>query len=276
MKNVMSHIVRKTSPIHPGRLGRTMILFLLAVLFLVPRLPATQAAPAPSPGMGVPYGRVPKPEIAQVTPAKGTPAQAAPAQAAPAQAAPAQAEPAPVTPAQAAAAQEMVSQGDSYVTIDFNDVDINLFIKYISELTGKNFIVDRTVKGKVTVISPTRISAEDAYFVFESVLEVYGFTTVESGSVTKIIPSVQARSKSIQTLREEGMVYPEDKVVTQLISLAFSDPEEVKRLIAPLVSKSSVVIAHSSSGMLILTDVLSNITRLLDIIRSIDVPSVGE
>ena len=70
------------------------------------------------------------------------------------------------------------SQSQRFVTIDFNDVDINLFIKYISELTGKNFIVDRTVKGKVTIISPTRISEEDAYRVFESVLEVHGFTTV--------------------------------------------------------------------------------------------------
>ncbi|MHB8808840.1 MAG: type II secretion system secretin GspD [Desulfobulbaceae bacterium] len=195
--------------------------------------------------------------------------------------APPQVKASPSTARPGAASQEGAGQGalspeDSFVTIDFNDVDINLFIKYISELTGKNFIVDRTVKGKVTIISPTRITAEDAYFVFESVLEVYGFTTVESGSVTKIIPSVQARSKSIQTIMEEGMNYPEDKVVTQLISLTYSDPEEVKRLIAPLVSKSSVVISHPDSGLLILTDVLSNITRLLEIIRAVDVPSVGD
>ncbi|HBI16152.1 MAG TPA: type II secretion system protein GspD [Desulfobulbaceae bacterium] len=246
MKNVVSHVVSKTLSFLPGEIGRTIMLILLAVLFLLLQLPATQAAPAPSPGAGAPQGR----QLAK------TPVQAG--------------------QEQGKAVQEIVSQGESYVTIDFNDVDINLFIKYISELTGKNFIVDRTVKGKVTVISPTRISAEDAYFVFQSVLEVYGFTTVESGSVTKIIPSVQARSKSIQTLREEEMIYPEDKVVTQLISLAYSDPEEVKRLIAPLVSKSSVVIAHSGSGLLILTDVLSNITRLMEIIRAIDVPSVGE
>ena len=58
-----------------------------------------------------------------------------------------------------------------YVTIDFNDVDINLFIKYISELTRKNFVVDREVKGKVTIISPTRISEDDAYRVFRKMLE---------------------------------------------------------------------------------------------------------
>ena len=175
-----------------------------------------------------------------------------------------------------AAAQQPDNGSNRYVTIDFNDVDINLFIKYISELTGKNFIVDRTVKGKVTIISPTRISAEDAYLVFLSVLEVYGFTTVDSGSVTKIIPAVKARSANIETIKKEQGLYPADKIVTQLVTLTHSDPEEMKRLLAPLVSKTSVLIAHPDSGMLIITDYLSNITRLLEIIKAVDVPSVGE
>ena len=93
------------------------------------------------------------------------------------------------------------SKEERYITIDFDNVEINLFIKYISELTGKNFIVDPAVKGNVTIISPTRISESDAYQVFESVLEIHGFTTVESGSVIKIVPSVTARSKGIETLQ---------------------------------------------------------------------------
>ncbi len=172
--------------------------------------------------------------------------------------------------------QPRTSQSQRYVTIDFNDVDINLFIKYISELTKKNFVVDRAVRGKVTIISPTRISEEDAYKVFESVLEVNGFTTVPSGSIIKIVPAVQARSKAIATIRKPGVHYPEDKVVTQIIKLTNADPREVKKILAPLVSKTSVVISHPESGILIITDVQSNIERLLDIIKAIDVPSIGE
>ncbi len=55
---------------------------------------------------------------------------------------------------------------ERFVSIDFNDVDINVFIKFISELTGKNFVVDHRVKGKVTIISPTKISVKEAYKVF--------------------------------------------------------------------------------------------------------------
>ena len=86
-----------------------------------------------------------------------------------------------------------------FVTIDFDDVDIAAFVKFISELTGKNFVIDKAVKGKVTIISPTKISVKEAYKVFCSVLEVHGFTTIPSGSIIKIVPMVQARSKDMET-----------------------------------------------------------------------------
>ncbi len=88
---------------------------------------------------------------------------------------------------------KQASRGDRdserFISIDFNDVDLSVFIKFISELTSKNFVVDQRVKGKVTIISPSKISVKEAYKVFESVLEVHGYTTVKAGQVTKIIPS---------------------------------------------------------------------------------------
>ncbi len=173
-------------------------------------------------------------------------------------------------------AQEPAPNSQRFITIDFENVDINLFIKYISELTGKNFIVDKTVKGSVTIISPTKISEEEAYSVFLSVLDVHGYTTVESGAVIKIIPAVKARSENIRTFRSDVAMDPQDKIVTQLIPLQYTTPEEVKKVLAPLVSKTSVMIAHTQSGMLIVTETLSNIQRLIAIIEAIDVPYAGE
>jgi general secretion pathway protein D len=160
---------------------------------------------------------------------------------------------------------------ERYVTIDFEDVDINLFIKYISELTGRNFIVDKAVRGNVTIISPTKISIDEAYKVFASVLEVQGFTTVPAGSIIKIVPSADARSKSVETGFKEETGDVSDKIVTQLIPLKYADPDELKKLFTPLVSKNSVVIAYPATSLLIVTDVLSNINRLLQIIKEIDV-----
>ena len=63
--------------------------------------------------------------------------------------------------------QEEQATDARFVTIDFDNVDIDIFIKFISELTGKNFVIDKAVKGKVTIISPTKISVDEAYKVFE-------------------------------------------------------------------------------------------------------------
>jgi general secretion pathway protein D len=163
-----------------------------------------------------------------------------------------------------------------FVTIDFDNVDILLFIKFISEVTGKNFVIDDKVKAKVTIVSPTKISVDEAYKVFESVLEVHGFATVPSGSIVKIIPSVEARGKSIETRLREEATSPEDKVITQLIRLDYANPDELKKLFAPLISKSSIMVSYPPSGMLVVTDVLSNIQRLLHIIKAIDVVGIGE
>jgi general secretion pathway protein D len=174
---------------------------------------------------------------------------------------------------------ENADQGKSaerYVSIDFNNVDINVFIKFISELTGTNFIVDDKVKGKVTIISPAKISEKEAYKVFESVLEVHGFATVKSGEVTKIVSSPDARTKNVETLLKVEMSDPEDKVVTQLIPLRYANANDIKKLFAPLVSKSSVVLAYPQTNMLIVTDIHSNIQRLTHILSAIDVTGIGQ
>ena len=152
--------------------------------------------------------------------------------------------PRPLSPAK----NESTSQ--RYITIDFDNVDIHLFIKYISELTGRNFIVDKSVQGNVTIVSPTKISEEQAYMVFESVLEVHGFTTVKAGAVTKIIPSARARSQNVEMLRSGVSGDPQDRVVTQLVPLKYSSPVVLKKVLTPLVSQTSVLIAHPSIVLL--------------------------
>lgn len=171
---------------------------------------------------------------------------------------------------------EKKTVSDRFITIDFNSVDIIVFIKFISELTGRNFIIDQRVKGKITVISPAKISVKEAYKVFESVLEVHGYTAVQAGEVIKIIPAPDARTKNIETKLMEEAESPEDKVVTQLIPLDFADANEIKKLFAPMVSKSSVILAYPPTNILILTDVYSNILRLLRILEVIDVTGIGQ
>ncbi|MGW8209194.1 MAG: type II secretion system secretin GspD [Syntrophobacteria bacterium] len=166
------------------------------------------------------------------------------------------------------------TRGNSNKTIsmDFDQVDIKVFIKFISELTGKNFVIDDKVRGKVTVLSPSKISVEEAYKVFESVLEVNGFTTVPAGKVIKVVPSVEARQKSVELRRAPLFVpRPNDRIITQILPLLYAEAQEVRKLLAPLVSKQGVVIAYDPTDILIITDFQSNIQRLLSIVEEIDV-----
>ena len=162
-----------------------------------------------------------------------------------------------------------------FVSIDFNNVDISVFIKFISELTGKNFVIDQRVKGKVTIISPSKISVDEAFKVFESVLDVHGFATVETGKLTKIIPAPDARTKNIETRTQAKGDSDDDQVVTQLMPLRYADPDQVKRLFTPMVSKSSVILSYAPTNTLIITDNYSNIARLMKILKTIDIPGVG-
>ena len=165
---------------------------------------------------------------------------------------------------------------EKYVTIDFDNVDIAVFVKFISELTGKNFIIDNMVKGKVTVISPKKIPLRDLYKVFLSVLEVNGFTTVPVGEMIKIVPAVLAREKSVETRLKKGPVDPEDRIITQIIKLERANPDEIKRVLDPIISKSSSVLSYPPAGILVITDFLSNIQRLQDIVTALDVEGAGD
>ena len=86
------------------------------------------------------------------------------------------------------------------ITMDFQDVDIAALVKFISEVTGKNFVLDDRVHGKLTIISPTKMLVEEAYATFQSALQLKGFTTVPAGAVIKIVPSKDAKNAPIDTL----------------------------------------------------------------------------
>lgn len=161
------------------------------------------------------------------------------------------------------------------ITMDFHEADISMFVKFISELIGKNIIIDKTVKGNVTIMSPMPVSVDEAYKVFESVLDVHGFAAVQAGDIIKIVPAVQAHSMDVETRFAAGSEH-DDRMVTQVIPLQYANPEEMKKVFSPLVSKSSIIVAYSPTNTLIVTDVLSNINRLLDIVKIIDAPGLDK
>ncbi|MFC1885261.1 type II secretion system secretin GspD [Thermodesulfobacteriota bacterium] len=161
--------------------------------------------------------------------------------------------------------------GEGYITMNFKDVDLSVFIKFISEVTGKSFLVDPAVKGPVTILSPKKVTIDEAYKVFLSVLEVHGFTIVPAGEITKIVPSAEARSKGVETFQKQQKVRPVDRIITQLIPLEHGDVSEMAKLLMPLIPKTGLLIPYPETNTLIVIDVESNINRLLYILGELDV-----
>ncbi len=157
--------------------------------------------------------------------------------------------------------------------LNFKDTDLQEVIKFISDITKQNFLVDEKVRGKVTIISPRPVSLDEAYNVFLSILEVQGFTVVPQGPISKIIPSREVKENPLPTTID-GQRRPlatRDEFITQLIPLRHADANEIRGLLSALVSKESSLLAYAPTNTLILTEVQSNISRLLKIIRALDV-----
>jgi len=155
------------------------------------------------------------------------------------------------------------------VTLNFKNADIRAFIEFVASFSGKNFLVDNRVKGKVTIISPTPISEDHAYDVFLSVLEVNGFAAVPSGSVIKIVPRAESKQKSLPVLMS-GSRQSDDAMVTQVVRLKYADAQQLVALIRPLISPNSHLVAYPRGNMLLMTDSASNIQRIERILHLLD------
>jgi general secretion pathway protein D len=164
----------------------------------------------------------------------------------------------------------------AFITMNFKDVDLQVFIKFISELTGKNFLVDPNVKGTVTIVSPQKVTVDEVYRVFLSVLEVNGFTVIEAGQVSKIVPAAAAKTKATETFLEKKLRTPEDKIVTQLVPLKHAEAVNLARLLASLVEKTGLLVPYAETNTIIVIDTVSNINRIVRIVTELDVPGDEE
>jgi general secretion pathway protein D len=162
------------------------------------------------------------------------------------------------------------------IAMNFQNVDIPVLARFISEITGRNFVIDENVRGKISVISPTRVTPEQAYSIFQSVLQLKGFTTVKAGPVIKIIPSRDVRQSAELTQSQEPGLSQGDQYVTRMIKLRNTDASSVMNVIQPMISHDGLVAAFPQDNTLIITDDAFNVQRLLHIVGALDVQGVQQ
>jgi general secretion pathway protein D len=162
------------------------------------------------------------------------------------------------------------------VVLNFTDVDISTMVKFISDLTGKNFIMDDRVKGKISVFSPAKLSNEEAYNVFTSVLELKGFTVVSAGKVLKIVPSASAKQYGMKVIPDGERTVVNDTYQARVIPLAHVAPQDAVTFLQPLVSKDGQISAFGAANMILVVDSAFNMPKILSILKYIDTDQVRE
>ncbi|MCX6354493.1 MAG: hypothetical protein NTZ78_06265 [Candidatus Aureabacteria bacterium] len=175
-----------------------------------------------------------------------------------------------------AASSAVSGGGEELVSLDLENVDIKYVIKLISEITGKNYILSDQVRGTVTVMSPTKIPVDALPLVLESLLEVRALATVPSGELIKIVPRRDAAKSPIDFATEEEIEEksPDDTLVTEIITLQYADLNEVQRLVQTLASANASVVPYPPTNMLIVSDAISNLNRIMKIINEVDIPAL--
>lgn len=157
------------------------------------------------------------------------------------------------------------------VTLNLKDADIGAVIATVSDVTGKNFIVDPRVKAKVTVISAKPMNKDEIYQVFLSLLEVNGFAAVPMGKVIKIIPDVNAKQVSTP-LANDGRPGRGDEYVTRVIHVNNVSAAQLVPVLRPLAPQQAHMVAYPGTNALIVSDRAANVERLAKIIEDIDQP----
>jgi len=167
---------------------------------------------------------------------------------------------------------------DELISINFDQVDIRMMLKTIGDITGVNFIVDDSVRGTVTVMSPTKVRLGEIYKVLESILEVKGYAAVPAGNLVKIVPKAEAAKRNLQVhIGSNPSAIPKtDSVVTQIIPLRYADATEVSSIIGPRLAAGSHMATYPRTNSILITDTSSNIHHIAKIIQQLDVPGSKE
>ncbi len=164
--------------------------------------------------------------------------------------------------------------GSNETVVDFNfpDADILAIANTLGKLTGTNFIYDsKEIKGRITIVSNSRITVSEAWKVFLTALDVNGYSLIPSGKYLRIARQKDARDKQLHTY--SGDFAPDtDALITRVIPLKFISSEDVARTLRNFVPQSySRMIAYEQTNTLIVTDTGANIVKLMKMLELLDV-----
>ncbi|MCW5588556.1 MAG: type II secretion system secretin GspD [Legionellales bacterium] len=157
---------------------------------------------------------------------------------------------------------------DNTTLWNLRDADIHSVIAEVAKVTGKNFIVDPRVQGKVTIISATPLTKDEVYPVFLSLLRVNGYAAIPDGHTIKILPMINALQEN--TPVGNTHLQPKDAMVVKVIAVKNKSAEQLVPVLRPLIPPSSSLSAYLPSNSLIVSDTAANIAKITHLVHEVD------
>ena len=153
--------------------------------------------------------------------------------------------------------------------INLKNADIREFTTQVSAITGKSFIIDPRIKGNVTVISSTAMDADAIYELFLSVLRVHGYAAVPAGRVVKIVQ--QTLAKQSGNPLDAANIINSEELITKVIPVRNTPSAELVKILRPMIPQYGHLAGLTEPNALIISDHASNIARLMEMVKDIDV-----
>lgn len=161
------------------------------------------------------------------------------------------------------------------VTLNFVNAEIESVVKAVGLIANRNFILDPRVKGTVNIVSSKPVARDMTYQVLLSALRLQGFSAIEAGGVTKIVPEADAKQNFSITggrdIKASG-----DRIVTQVYPLQHESATQLVPILRPLITPNNSISAYANTNTLVITDYADNVRRINKIIEAIDQPNYGE
>lgn len=154
---------------------------------------------------------------------------------------------------------------------NLQDADILSIINEVSQETGKNFVVDPRVNGKISLVSSKPLKQQEVYQVFLSVLGILGYSAVPSGNIIKIVPNMESGEQTTPVLgSEKGARAKGEEVVVRVIPLENVSATQLLPILRPMLPQWSNISAYTPGNVLILLGRASNLDRILTIVQDVD------
>ena len=158
------------------------------------------------------------------------------------------------------------------IAINFEAVDLMSLVRYLSQETGRAFIINQPLKGDVTIISPITLSRDEALAMLESILQVRGYTAVPSGKMFKIVSLNEAKVAGTETRTsfEIDSLTEDDTLITQIVPLLRTSVKEAQAILANLLPRDCSMLVFPPSNTIVLTGRSVSIKRAFEVLKELE------